>query len=169
MNTEKLDQNIKINLFSTNPEKVVAAVHRIKEIGNKKYLPILLDVLLSHPEEEVEKEIRNVLDTVKLKDTVPVFIDALLNEKYAPVKKILLTACWQNGLDFSNYLPVFIDIVIADDWETSFEAFTVIDNMENTPDPETLEISLTKINKALETSTGNNKYFLQEILTKLGK
>ena len=167
MNTDKQEQKIRIDLFSANQEKVISALQTVKEKGNKKYLPLLFDLLLNNPETEVEKEIRIILESVKFEDTIPTFGNALLNEKYAPIKKSLLTACWQNGLDFSNFLPVFIDIIVNDDWETAFEAFTVIDNMESLPDQETIKISVTKVKNALKTSTGNKKYFLEEILKKI--
>jgi hypothetical protein len=51
-----------------------------------------------------------------------------------PYQEKITTACWENGLDYKNYFPVFVDIVINEDWETGFEAFTVIENMENYPD-----------------------------------
>lgn len=167
MSTEKQEQKIRIDLFSANQGKVISALQIVKEKGNKNYLPLLFDLLLNNPGMEVEKEIKTILESVKLEDTVPTFCNALLNDKYAPIKKSLLTACWQNGLDFSNFLPVFIDIIVNDDWEIAFEAFTIIDNMESLPDQETLNISVTKVSNALKTSTGNKKYFLEEILNKI--
>ena len=64
-------------------------------------------------------------------------------------EKRLLTACWQNGLDFSTFLPVFIDLIIHEDWEIAFEAFTVIDNLEFLPSHEIIKISVGKINECL--------------------
>lgn len=92
---------------------------------------------------------------------------AIENDKYKSIRKEILTACWQNGLDFSAFLPVFIDFIIREDWEIAFEAFTVIDNLEYLPGAEIIIISIAKINEALPTATNQNKYFLNEILVKL--
>lgn len=167
MSTQKLDTHIKNDLFATNTERVISAINRIKERGNKLYLPMLFELLASQPETDVEKEIEQLLSTVKSKETVPFFVEALENEKFKSIQKTLLTACWQNGLDFSNYLPVFVEIVISETWETAFEAFTVIENMEYLPDPQMVDQVTDRIHHALKTATEQNQYFLQEILVKL--
>lgn len=167
MSTQKLDTHIKNDLFATNTERVISAIDRIKVRGNKFYLPMLFELLASQPEADVEKEIEQLLSTVKSKESVPFFVEALENEKFKSIQKALLTACWQNGLDFSNYLPVFVEIVITETWETAFEAFTVIENMEYLPEPQMVDRVTNRIHHALKTATGQNQYFLQEILVKL--
>jgi hypothetical protein len=92
---------------------------------------------------------------------------AIEDDKYKGIRKTILTACWQNGLDFSTFLPVFIDLVIHEDWETAFEAFTVIDNFEFLPGTEIINFSITKINEAMLNVSEQHKYFLNEILAKL--
>jgi len=164
MNSEKPNQKIIDNLFSTQMDVVISALQKIKEKGNKSYLPILFDLLISNHEDEIEKEIKKILGTIKDRETVPVFIQALEDKKYKTIQKILLTACWQNGLDFSNSLPFFVNVVINEDWEIAFEAFTVIENMENFPTKKIMESISKKINVALENTTDQKKYFLEEIL-----
>jgi hypothetical protein len=92
---------------------------------------------------------------------------AIEDDKYKGIRKTILAACWQNGLDFSTFLPVFIDLVIQEDWETAFEAFTVIDNFEFLPGAEIINFSISKINEAMPNVTDQQKYFLNEILVKL--
>jgi hypothetical protein len=130
MEKKKLNKNIEANLFSANTETVIATLNTLKEKGNNAYLPLLFDLLNSNPEDEIEQEIIFILYNLKIKDAVPVMVEALQNPKYLPIRKKLTAACWENGLDYKNYLPVFVDLVINEDWETGFEAFTVIENME---------------------------------------
>ncbi|QGY45512.1 hypothetical protein GM418_18100 [Maribellus comscasis] len=167
MNQEKLNKNIQAELFSTNQATVIAAIQKISVQGNKLYIPILLDLLLSNREEEIEKEITKLLGNVKAKTTVPIFIEALENKKYIPIKKAILTACWQNGLDYHDYLPVFVNIVINDNWENAFEAFTVVDNLEYLPSDEIIEKTKRIIASALKTADTQKAYFLNEILAKI--
>ncbi len=164
METYKLDKQIEKDLFSANTNTAISAVKAIKETGNKLYLPILFDLLISEPEEELKSEIKYVLGSVKKRDTVPIFIDALKTKKYKPIRKSLLVACWQNGLDFRNYLPLFVDIIVDEDWETGFEAFTVVENMEQLPEKVIIDETLIKIENALNEITDKKRYFLQEIL-----
>ncbi len=164
---EKINQTIKTNLFSTNTATVVSAIEEIKQKGNKLYLPILFDLLNSNPESEVETEIKSLLATVKDKESVSVFMHVFEERKYRPIWKKVLTTCWQNGLDFSDYTATITQLVIHEDWEIAFEAFTIIDNFEFLPDEKTIAETRDIIAKALETADDQKTYFLQEILTKL--
>ncbi len=167
MKQEKIDEQIKKNLFSANTNVVISAIEAIQNKGNKLYIPILFDLLNSSPEPEIETEIKNLLGTVKDKDTINAFMRAVEDDRYKPIRKSILTACWQNGLDFSTFLPVFIDLVINEDWEIAFEAFTVIDNLEYLPSEEIIENSVIRINNALARANEQKSYFLNEILVKL--
>lgn len=167
MKQEKIDEQIKKNLFSANTSVVVSAIETIERKGNKLYLPLVFDLLNSFPETEVETEIKNLLGTVKDKEVVNSFMRAIEDDKYKAIRKSILTACWQNGLDFSTFLPVFIDVIINEEWETAFEAFTVIDNFEFLPGAEIIKISVDKINLALPNLQEQKRYFLNEILVKL--
>lgn len=167
MKQEKIDEQIKKNLFSADTNVVISAIELIQKKGNKLYIPMLLDLLNSSPETEIEIEIKNLLGTIKDKETVNSFMRAIEDEKYKLIRKSILTACWQNGLDFSTFLPVFIDVIINEDWEIAFEAFTVIDNMEFLPGAEIIKTSVAKIIDAIPKASEQNKYFLNEILVKL--
>jgi hypothetical protein len=123
--------------------------------------------LNSSVEPEIKTEIKNLLGTVKDKETINGFMRAIEDDRYKPIRKSILIACWQNGLDFSTFLPVFIDLVIKEDWEIAFEAFTVIDNLEYLPNEEIIKKSVTKINEALPAANEQKSYFLSEILVKL--
>lgn len=160
----KTDKELEARLLSARTVTVISALNEIKERGNLAYLPLLFSLLNSNPEPEVEKEITNILGTLKIKNAVPVITEAIRDPKYKPIQKKLITACWQNGLDYRPYLPVFIDFIIQEDWETGFEAFTVIENMENFPDQDLVDLSIEKINKALPETTDKKRYLLQEIL-----
>jgi len=167
MKTQNIHEKIKLALFSADVEVVKMAIEKISIEGNRLYLPILFDLLNTMPEHEIEIEITNLLGTVKDKESVNSFMRAIEDEKYKAIRKTLISACWQNGLDFSNFIPVFVDIIINDEWEVAFEAFTLIDNLEFLPGDDILSVTKQKIEHELPLATGQVKYFLTEILAKL--
>jgi len=167
MATEKIDPVIKEQLFSNDTKTVISGINAVKRKGNKLYLPLLFDLLNSQPEKEVEDGVKQTLATVKDKKTIDSFIEAVQNEKYKSILKTILVVCWQNGLDFSSYTPVFIDIIINEEWEIAFEAFTIIDNFEFVPEHEVVEISIQKIEAALKNANKQKAYFLEEIIKKI--
>lgn len=162
---KELNKKIEAELFSAQPDTVISALNYIKEEGNIHYLPLLFDLLKSGPKEKVEEEITAILGTLKVREAVPVLVKALTEPKYIPIRKQLAAACWQNGLDYENHLQVFVDLVIEEDWETGFEAFTVIENMENFPGKEITGPAADKALSAIKDAGEQKKYFLHEILT----
>jgi len=164
MKQQKIDAATRDKLFSANTEIVLATIELLRDKGNKEYLPMLFDILVSAPETEVKNAILKLLGTVKDKETIPVFIDVLQNEKYKSIRKEIATTCWQNGLDFSMYMDAFVDLVITESWEVAFEAFTVIENLEHFPPEEELKAIQLKIAGALRTADERKQYFLEEIL-----
>jgi hypothetical protein len=164
MNGSRIDKNLEERLLSGRNVTVITALDEIKAKGNVAYLPLMFDLLCSNPDDQVEKEILNILGSLKVQDAVPFMAEALRTPEYKAIKKKILTACWQNGLDFKNYLPVLIDLIIEEEWETGFEAFTVIENMENFPEQNIIDLSVSKVYAALSNVSGKKKYFLSEIL-----
>uniref|UniRef100_UPI0032170B42 hypothetical protein n=1 Tax=uncultured Draconibacterium sp. TaxID=1573823 RepID=UPI0032170B42 len=164
MTKKKINQEIQNSLFSANSNEVISAINIIKDKGNKEYLPLLFELLLSEPDAEITKEILLLLGTVKDKETIPVFIEALQKNKFIPLRKNILTTCWQNGMDFSSYLDVFVELVIEGEWEVAFEAFTVIENLEHFPPAEEMKETKLHIARALKSANEQKIYFLEEIL-----
>jgi len=165
MTNRKLNKQLESDLFSAKSETVISALNTLKEKGNVHYLPLLFDLLKSSPEENIEKEINNILGNLKVREAAPVLVEALQEQRYKPIRKPLATACWQNGLEFKDYLPVFVTLVIEEDFETGFEAFTVIESMEKYPEDKIITEVTYQIQRSLETADEQKRYFLHEILT----
>ena len=163
MKQENINEKLRQALNSEDIDVVKDALEKISETGNRFYLPLLFDLLNTMPEHEVEVEIIKLIGSVKNKDSVNTFMRAVEDEKYTSIRKKLIAACWQNGLDFSNFIPVFIDIIIHDDWETAFEAFTLIDNLEYLPGEEIINITKLNIKEAFPAANEQKRYFLTEI------
>ncbi|MFW5773244.1 MAG: HEAT repeat domain-containing protein [Tangfeifania sp.] len=165
MTNKKLDKKLERELFSAQSENVISALNSLKEEGNIHYLPILFDLLNADTGKKIEEEIINILGSLKVQDAAPVLAEALQDPKYKPIRKPLTAACWQNSLNFKEHLPVFVDLVIEEDFETGFEAFTVIESMEKYPEGEVIENVTNRIHDALPNANEQKKYFLHEILT----
>jgi hypothetical protein len=167
MTNKKRNKQLESDLFSAKTETVISALNTLKKEGNVNYLPLLFDLLKAGPEQNVEDEIVKILGSLKVREAAPVLVDALQEAQYKSIRKTLATACWQNGLDFGEYLPVFVDLVIEEDFEIGFEAFTVIESMENYPGGQVAEGVTNRIHASLHGAGEQKKYFLHEILTLL--
>jgi len=55
-------------------------------------------------------------------------VNAVQNDKYKRERGVILSACWQPGLDFSMHLEIFIMLYITEDYQNAIEAFSVVEN-----------------------------------------
>lgn len=164
MDHNKTDKNLEARLLSGRDVTVITALKEVRVKGNTAYLPVMFALLNTHPGNDVEKEILNILGSLKVQEAVPVMAAALLEPQLRGIRKKLVEACWQNGLDYKDQLPVFISIIVEEDWETGFEAFTVIENMDPLPRQEIINQSIDMINKSLPETESRKKYLLNEVL-----
>lgn len=159
----KCDPVLVANLNSGNEALVIKTIDSLRVKGNISYLPHLIQLLMVSPAELIRQKILQLLSELKEIHSRPFLIEAILDDRYRLYRKELIACCWKNGLDYSEYLPEFVDLVIQNELEIAFEAFTVIENMEKYPDPSVIDSVLSKIDQALQLSSGTKTYFLKEL------
>jgi len=160
----KTDNNILEKLQSQKQELVIETIEQLGESGNSAYLPHLFELLHTTTDAEIKKHITRLLAELKHKDVVPYFIEAIKNKNYKEELQFLVSACWENGLDYSEHLPLFIDMLIEEDFMVAFEAHTVITNMEGKITTAMRDQETAKINHAITTATDEKKSMLLDVI-----
>lgn len=152
------------DLKSIDSELVLETIEKVRESGNSFILAGLIDLLHNTDLPEVKKSVLNLLSELKNKESVPAFIAAIKDEKYTIERKDLIACCWQNGLIYNEYLPLFIDLVINEEFMIAFEAFTVIENMVGKVEDEIIDKEIIKVKDALKNTTEQKAYLLNGLL-----
>lgn len=116
------------NLRSNQKQSIIEGLQEFRDIGKAEFLEEVIILLKNTKDEEISLMVENLLSEIKDQNAVPVLINAINDKKYINNRKTLLLACWQSGLDFSEHLPVFSEIVRTSNIETGLEAFTVAEN-----------------------------------------
>ena len=165
MNIDVKSKEILSNLKSADPEFILETIDRIRESGNSFLVAGLIDLLHDTELPEIKKKVLNLLSELKNKESVPAFIAAIKDDKYAAERKDLVACCWQNGLIYNEYLPVFIDLVINGEFQVAFEAFTVIENMFGRIEDEIIDKEIIKVTDALKNATEQKAYLLNGLLS----
>ena len=160
---KKTDPLVVTRIRSLNEETVLKALSELRYSGSAAYLPVLADVLMQTGFKEVRRSIQSVLGELKDPAAIPVIMEIIEDEQFLPVRKDVMAACWQNGLDFSPYLSRFVDWVIDNEMDIAFEAFTVIENLDQLPAAEIREAEIRKINQALQNADNLKTYLLKEL------
>lgn len=145
-------------LSNSDMDVVKGAIEQIKQEGNISIVPELLDILLKSQDPAVITNLTALLSDVKESDFKTILMEKLINATNDMGKSNLLRICWESSMDFSEYLDVFIDMVLQDDFITALEASTVIENLDGTISDEKIHIAI----KRLETESDEGKSFLLE-------
>jgi len=164
MSIDVKSKEILSNLKSADPDFVLETINRIRESGNHYILEGLIDLLHDTDVPEIKKSVLNLLSELKNKESVPTFIEAIKSEKYAGERKDLVACCWQNGLIYNEYLPAFIDLIINEEFQIAFEAFTVIENMFGRIEDEIIDKEVIKVTEALKYASEQKTYLLNGLL-----
>ena len=108
----------------------------------------LVTILISSRSSREEKD--EALIQLKENKAQAFIISAITKTKKPEHKALIVAACWETGLDFSKDYLFFIDLICSTNFLVSFEAFTVIQEMEAEIDESTLQQALTKLKKVKE-------------------
>jgi hypothetical protein len=112
-----------------------------KDTSNADYVTILVSASSSREEKD------EALIALKENNAQDFMINAITKTKNLDRKALLIAACWETGLDFSKDYMVFIDLICHENFIVSFEAFTVIQEMDAEIDQLTLKKALEVLNK----------------------
>ena len=105
----------------------------------------LVTLLVSSRSSREEKD--EALKLLKENNAQAFILNAITKTKNLDQKALLIAACWETGLDFSKDYQFFIDLICHENFIVSFEAFTVIQEMEAEIDQSTLHKALDTLNK----------------------
>jgi hypothetical protein len=143
------EKKLKELLFSKSDTAVLDALNEIKSSGTENFIPVLIDLLVKTKSAMVYSEITNILNQLKPEKSTDYLIAGMLSPDTKGHRNILAGALWQAGLKAEHHLDVIVDIAIAEDYMTSIECLTVIENFTSKPQDKLLISSLKKLNEQL--------------------
>lgn len=151
-------------LNSANQDIVLDAIDALRASGKTSDIPVLLELLRQSHNPEVKAKITGLFANLKEKETIPMLVNAIQDQKYEKVLKQLISSCWENGLDYTPYLSVFVDLLIEKDFIIAFEAYTVITNMEKAIDKRLIDVEIEKLDKAMHSTTPEKKSLMLDVI-----
>jgi hypothetical protein len=157
--------NIQKKLFSTNEKEIIEVLKNISEKGYPEIVTDLISLYSTSPFENVKTNIYFILTNLKDQNSVKHYMDGLKLQTNTDIKTQIISACWQNGLDFSNYLEYFIEIISKESMFNSIEAFSVIEgNYTNLEEVKLSELrKFTK--KVMKETKGDNLKLMLEVVS----
>jgi len=116
------------NLHSKDQTTVLETINILRHEGKVNYIPFIIELLNNTSTGEIRNSLIAFLNDLKYQGAVSELVSAVQNDKYKSERRIILSACWQSGLDFSMHLEIFIMLCITEDYQNAIEAFSVVEN-----------------------------------------
>lgn len=123
-----LDENFSSAYFGKAPGAVSGAKN---SANDRKLISNFIDLLTNPDKRDLRTE---ALETIRKAGAQQFLVDLIGMEEFAQHRQQLVMACWESGLDFSQHLIFFSELVVNCEYPIALEALTVIDEMHNLPD-----------------------------------
>lgn len=152
------------SLQSNQTSQVLQALEELAKEGDASFLPAIFQTLNNTTDQQVDDAITSLLMQIKHQDAVPYLIEALQDDGLIDIRENLISACWENGLDYKEYLSVFVDLLISGSFMEAFDVVTVITSMSGSIAVEKCQKEVEKIQQAMSKKTEEEIGFLEEAI-----
>ncbi|MFB6305793.1 MAG: hypothetical protein ABEH43_02185, partial [Flavobacteriales bacterium] len=109
---------------------IMEALKEIRDVGKEALIPQLIDKWATTPDDQVKKEILSIFYDLKDPSALDKMIDGLYHPEIVDERASYISIFWNARIDASPHIKKFVEIAIEGDYMESFEALTVIENME---------------------------------------
>lgn len=163
MSESKTDKVMISKLQSGKLSLISEVLKDFNEKGSVVLIPYLFELIASGKFAALEEHIIRIISDIKKEDAAGVIVDSLLKYDYKDTTAAVVAICWQSNLDFSAHLPVFIGYFLKNDYQTSIEAFTVIEESLYNATIEQRNICLKILEQNSSKVSGNFKPLFNEL------
>lgn len=158
------------DLKSNDEAFALDAIDKIKKGGDASYITDVLDALASTTELSIENALSQLLFDLKDKQAVEELVNQLGNPSFSNIRVLMLSACWQCGMDLSHRLPDFITVATLGSYMECLEVLTIIENWEAIKDQKVLENETIRLKAFVaESDTPENDEMIFSIIEQLEK
>ncbi|MDB4655851.1 hypothetical protein OAE48_03290 [Flavobacteriales bacterium] len=158
------------DLKSNDEAFALKAIEKVKKGGDASYINELLIALTETTEVGIENAISQLLFDLKDKEAVEEIVNQLVNPTYDDIRVIMLSACWQSGMDLSHRLPDLVTVVSTGSYMECLEVLTIVENWEGIPNQEMLDLEIIRLKSFLtESDKPENDEMIFSIIEELEK
>lgn len=109
--------------------KFTKSLQLLKSEGDTNILKDLARLLI-YKEDAEGKQILSVLNDLNDSSATQEMIEILRDEEFLPVRQALLTTVWNSKLNYSGYLPEFVEIATEGSFLEALDCLTILEGME---------------------------------------
>ena len=118
------------DLRSGNKDKILGAIKSLQAHGDVSVLEPMAEILLVEKGNKIGNEIIEFLSDLKDTESAPVMIEILKQDRFREIRKELLSTIWSSKVDYSYFLPEFVDMAVEGDFMEALDCLTILENLE---------------------------------------
>jgi hypothetical protein len=112
-----------------NTNKIIEAIKSLREeIPYEGAIGLLIDHYHRSINNTVRKLISDFMNDIKDQSVRPEVVAELKKYDNSETLRMLVSSCWQSGLDYSEFSDEFVRVFLAGDYMTAIECFSVIES-----------------------------------------
>ncbi len=161
----KLKQ-LRENLISGSDSKLINEIRRLRD---SKAIPGAILLLRELYEETSNNEVKEVivefLNDLKDQNLTDEVISAIDSAKSELTRQVIISSCWQSGLDYSSHLQRFIEYAIELNYLATLECYSVIEEWTGQSNNDDLGLWIKMINDSMDDQIEEKKALLKAILS----
>jgi len=122
-------KNLLAELMSGNEAKASASIKALQANGDSSILEPMAALLMTDLSPKIREEIVEFLCSLKDSSAVDEMMRLVNDSDYLPIRQQLLSTIWNSKLDYTYFLPDFVEIAVDGDFMEALECLTIIENM----------------------------------------
>ncbi len=133
----KAEKQLFIKKLGTDSDDELAkTIHYYRGDADLELLPPILELLTSDRSETAKGVIIDLCSDIREQQAADIVFGYMAQTPDNGIKRRLMSSLWQTGLDFSHKAPQIVELICSSgDFETVFEAFTLLENSTDNLSP----------------------------------
>ena len=165
----KKNKEVLSRLNSGKAASIINAIGELRVIGNVNYLPDIFNTYHERQDVTVKHEIANFISDLKDENAADYIVNFIKDIKNEEDVSLYVSSCWQSRVKFTRFTGFFIDLIAGHSYQTSVEAFTVIENCLPDIDKDTIKQHVQTLKSNINRANKEKKLFVLEIIKILGR
>ena len=127
--TENKRKELEHILIKENFVKITEAIKVLREEAPVRgVISLLVSFYDRTDNDSVKRLIRDFLNDLKDQGACEEVMDEIAKDIKTDTRRMIISSCWQSGLDYSGFSKRFAGIFVSSDYMTAIECFTVIES-----------------------------------------
>ena len=119
--------NLLADIQSGQASKTTTALDALQVVGDESVIePLILEMGKGN----ATGEILEFLSSLKNTPAKAKIMECVLNPTLKAQQQLVLSSVWNSPLDYSEYLSTFVKLAVSEDFMTTLECLTIIENLE---------------------------------------